>query len=205
MRKTVFTTILLLAAAISSGPAALAMARPRAPDFATAAMHNFAICVADRGPKEAAEVLAIDYRSREYNQKLNRLARDRNRCLFAGRLKFNGILFAGGLAERLAERGRAPGDLANLLRYDPSLPPVAARDETETMALCTVREAPGAVAALLATAPATAAEEAAMREIGPTVGSCLAAGQKMRLNRPGLRSLLALAAYRVLRSRGVAA
>jgi hypothetical protein len=198
-----FSAIAAVAALVlAANPSA---ARPRAAGFATAAMHNFATCVADRGPKEAAAVLAIDYRSREYDQKLNRLARDRNRCLFAGRLKFNGILFAGGLAERLAEKGRAPAEIARLLRYDPALPAVQARDETETMALCTVHKAPEQVADLLATEPASDAEEAAMREIAPTVGSCLAAGQKMRLNRPGLRSLLALAAYRVLLSRGAAA
>jgi hypothetical protein len=65
------------------------------------------------------------------------------------------------------------------------------------MALCTVRAAPQKVAAVLATEVFSAVEGAALRDITPDVQSCLAAGVNLRLNRIGLRAMLALAAYRL--------
>jgi hypothetical protein len=87
--------------------------------------------------------------------------------------------------------------MRQLLNLDPAAPPLQARDDTELMALCTVRQSPDAVLALLATDPATAAETAAMRTLGSTLTGCVARGKSMQLNKPALRVDLALAAYRI--------
>jgi hypothetical protein len=167
--------------------------------LAVVAMHNFAACVADRAHKPEA-VLALAPGSEDYQRAMRRLARGHDMCGSAGgRLRFNPMLFAGGLAERLLEQQRPPGGLVRLLLPDPAAPPVVARDEADAMALCTVRRSPDAVAALFATGPASDDEKEAMTALGPTVAACLAAGRTLRINRPGLRSLIAVAAYRLAR------
>jgi hypothetical protein len=171
--------------------------RSSTPD-ALIAMRDFSRCVADRNPRAAEAALALDHRRDEQEAALRQLAEGNKRCVaLASRLGFSSLLFAGGLAERLLARQRGKGRLAPLVAHDPARPAVQARDESEMMALCTVRTAPAAVETVLATKPASAAEGAAMAALAPTVAGCVAAGQTMRLNRPGLRALLALGAYRL--------
>jgi hypothetical protein len=198
MRAFISCSILAWAAGLACAAAA-ADRQAQPADFAVFRMHRFGECVVDRGPREAEALLALDYRTEAYGRAMRRLSRDRSRCLFNGRLRFSSLLFAGTLAEQLVEKGRTKDKLVDLLTYDPSKPTLRARDETEVMALCTVRKAPQSVVGLLATAPASDAEEAAIKSLAPTVASCVAQGKNMRVNRPGLRALLALAAYRAVR------
>jgi hypothetical protein len=65
------------------------------------------------------------------------------------------------------------------------------------MALCTALQAPKETVALLATQPATHEEMEAMTPLGPVLGSCLKKGATVELNKPAIRALLALAAYRI--------
>jgi hypothetical protein len=58
-------------------------------------------------------------------------------------------------------------------------------------------QAPGATLSLFATEPATGAEQAAMKPVGDALSNCLQKGTQVTLNGPGVRSLLALAAWRV--------
>jgi hypothetical protein len=51
---------------------------------------------------------------------------------------------------------------------------------------------------LLASAPASASEEAAVRALRPRLAACLRAGLTAHFNRPALRALLALSAYRLV-------
>lgn len=160
-------------------------------------MRNFSKCVVDRSPRAAAAVLAMDPESEAYRDALLRLAGGHNYCAPGTQLRFSGIFFVGGLAEALVTGRRGRGTLARLVALDSSRPAIQARNETELMTLCTVRTAPGETAALFATEPSSDAERAAMRALAPTVGACLGAGQTMRLDRPNLRALLALSAYRL--------
>jgi hypothetical protein len=174
--------------------------------LAIQAMHNFGRCVADRNPEAARKVLAMDFRTKESGKAVERLARGHNYCVpIRGKLAFSGILFAGGLAERLLEVGSTRQALIRQLAYDPAQPPVEARTESEAMAMCMVRRATGDVVALFGTTPATDEEKEAIGKLTPAVGQCLASGQTMRLNRQGLRSLLSLAAYRLTQIGGAPA
>ena len=159
---------------------------------------DFAQCVARRDAGPARALLAMDYRTEAYQRALRHLVQDRGtECGPAGSLRFGGVLFAGGLAERLLRDGFQPGDLASHVGLDPSRPPVAARGEVEMMDMCVVRAAPAEVAALLATVPETAAETAALRAIAPHLAPCLRSGISVNQNRMMLRASLALAAYRL--------
>jgi hypothetical protein len=162
---------------------------------------NFARCVAERMPERARALLAADYRTGAYQASMRRLAVGRSHCLpgGSGRLRFSGVLFAGNLAEAFLAGTRSHGALAERVALNPAAAPLPARDQSEVMALCVVRAAPDDTETLLGTGHGSAEEAAALRALAPRIGSCLASGVEMRLNRPGLRALLALAAWRLVR------
>jgi hypothetical protein len=193
-------TLFFAALAVCAAPAAArrgpADDEPNSP-AAIRALHDFARCVAHShySRARAREVLAMDYRTQEYRDAIRDLAGEHSDCLppFT-RLRFNLLLFAGGLAEALLPEHR---DLATLVAYDPARPAVQARDEVEMMSLCAVRGATAGVAALLATIPASEDEAAVRSALAPQLGQCLRAGARMRLNPLEIRALLALAAWRL--------
>jgi hypothetical protein len=150
---------------------------------------DFSRCVARRQGGQARGLLAMDFHDRLYGRTLNRLVQSQRSCAPPGQLKFAGLPFAGGLAETLLHDRLGQGALAPLVAYDPARPAIQARSESETMSLCTVRAEPDRVAAL--------------NGLTPAVGQCLAAGASMRLNRLGLRAMLALAAWRLAEDNGV--
>ncbi len=179
----------------------LVLAAGASTDIATQAVHNFGACVVRQTPRGAREALALDYRTPEYAEKVRDLAAGHERCAPGARLSFGGVLFAGALAEALVESEVKRADLPAQLAFDPARPKVDARDETEVMALCTAMRAPQATADLFATKPATKEEKAAMQGIAAVLPDCLAKDTKLTLNRPALRSLLALAAWRIVSTR----
>jgi hypothetical protein len=101
------------------------------------------------------------------------------------------------MAEALLNANLRQSELAAHVALDPARTPLAARDENELMSLCTVRAAPDQVSALLRSEAASPLEAAALTALVPHVTSCLAAGQRLALNRPFLRAVLVLAAYRL--------
>jgi hypothetical protein len=161
-------------------------------------LQNFARCVVIRAPNRARDILAMDFNTDEYRDRIRSFAQTYSHCAPSGhRLGFSGLAFAGDMAEQLLLVDANGADLAARVAYDPARPPVTARAEQETMALCAVRAAPQKVAALLATPVFSTDEAAALRAMMPEVQSCLAAGVRLGLNRISMRALLALAAYRL--------
>lgn len=166
------------------------------------ANQNFARCVVDASPAAATRVLAMDFRTEGYRDALHKLIRGHDRCVTpGGKLRGGNLLFAGALADALLVNDIS-GSLPRALRYDPALPPIVSRGPSETMALCVVRRAPDAVAALVATRAGSAAEVAAGDPLMAQLPACLANGVSLQINRPGLRALVALAAYRIAAANG---
>jgi hypothetical protein len=166
-------------------------------DLAVQALYNFGACGVEQTPQGARELLELDYRSPAYAKKMHAISRGHDRCATASRLEYNGMLFAGALAEALLKTDVKPGELATRIAYDPARPSLLARSATEDMALCTALQAPKETVALLATQPATHEEMEAMTPLGPVLGGCLRKGATVELNKPAIRALLALAAYRI--------
>lgn len=185
-------------------PLAAAGAQPTRPGpvvtgpAAERVLGTFARCVAERWPDRAAAILALDYRTEEYRRRIRGFAQDVWRCAPRGVLRFSQLPFAGNMAEALLPRRLAGRDLAAAVAFDSARPPIAARSESEMMSLCVVRTAPAKVAALLATRPGSGEEVASFGPLMGDVGGCVAAGAQMRLDRVGLRAMLALAAYRLV-------
>jgi len=166
--------------------------------WAPATMRNFAKCVFNRSPRAAENLLAMDRGDRDFPVAMRRLAQGHEDCAPNSQLIFSGIYFIGGVAEASVNHRVRNDRLTRLVALDSTRPAIPARDETEMMALCTVRRAPDDLASLFATEPMSDAETAAMRTLGPAIGGCLAAGQILRLDRAVLRDVLALAAYRLI-------
>lgn len=172
-----------------------------APDtLAVQAIHNFGACVVGLTPQGAREALALDFRTSRYNEKLRAIAKGHaDRCDAPGwRLRFNDTVFAGAMAEALLKPEIGVQDMARRLAFDPMRQEIVARGPLEGMALCTTVRAPEPTATLFATEPGSVEEARAMQSLQPVLEECLAKGAKAALNRPALRSLLALAAYRVV-------
>lgn len=169
----------------------------KADDLSLEAMHNFGACVVRTTPAGAEEVLAMDYRTDAYREKLSRLAKGHDRCTQPRtELRFNGVLFAGAMAEALLEQ---PGDrvLTRLSAADDLTAPIAARSPLEAMALCGVVTRPAAVGRLLESEIGSIEEGQAFEALVPALSACLSGADKAELNRQGLRSIVALAAWRV--------
>ena len=171
-------------------------AKPEA--LAVEALHNFGACVARTAPAGAEEVLAMDYRTDAYRQKLSRLAKGHDRCVSPrSQLRFNGVLFAGALAEALVEQpGRSV--LTRLSAAEDANAPVEARSALEAMALCGVMTRPAAAGRLLESEVGSEMEADAMEALLPTMTGCLTEASKAELNKPALRSIVALAAWRIV-------
>jgi len=209
--KTPIFQILAAALAVAVAAGAPASARNRTPRPITPlapstaedlqVLHRFGSCVAGRDAVRAQRLLAMDFRTPDYGSALLRFADSTPICRPPGVLRFSGVLFAGAVAEHLLRSRLEGGDLGARTALDPNLPPIAARDQMEMTGLCVVRAAPAPVAALLATDPAGPEEAAAIGALMPRIQECLAAGVAANLNRPAIRSLLALAAYRLTEHR----
>jgi hypothetical protein len=175
-------------------------------DVAIQALHNFGACIVERNPKGARELLGMDFRSPDYQKRLHAYAIGHDYCIpFNGSLGSTQLLLAGALAEGLLKTDAKAADLSQELAFDPHREPIAARSESEAMALCTVLKAPEATARILNTEPATDEEIAAMKPLGSVLGECLKKDTRMTLNKPALRSLLALAAWRIVNTPKTAA
>ncbi|HEX9947452.1 MAG TPA: hypothetical protein VGA98_07925 [Allosphingosinicella sp.] len=162
-------------------------------------LQDFTRCVAGERGAQARRVLKLDYRTDGYRRSLNNLASDVRPCRpFNGSLRMSGVLLAGGLAEALLPKALGGATLRSRTALDPARPAIPARDAGEYLGLCAVRSMPDQVSALLATGPASEEEKAAAAAISANLGPCLRAGASAKLNRPGLRALLALAAYRIV-------
>jgi hypothetical protein len=178
-------------------------AQPAHPDPAVAraaavrVLDTFSRCIAESWPDRAAAILALDFQTEEFRRRVRAFAQGVEDCAPDGMLAFSALPFAGIMAEALLPRRLAGRDLATAVAFDPARPPLVARNETELVGLCVVRTDPAKAAALLASLPHTAEENAAFGVLMPEVSGCLAAGARLRVDRLGLRAVLALAAYRL--------
>jgi hypothetical protein len=163
------------------------------------AVHNYGACIASHTPEGAKQLLAMDFNSPDYDKQFERYVAGHEYCMpFNGMIGASRLLFAGALAEALLKTGVQHDELPQRLAFDPKRENIAARSQVEGMALCTVLQAPKATARIFDTEPATSDEVEAMTPIGAVLGECLKKDMKLTVNKPALRALLALAAWRVV-------
>lgn len=185
----------LLMTALMAGMAQPAEAWRTSPDSLSVQMvYNFAACAAKRTPSGAKALLDMDFRSPAYGKALRNFSRGHSMCAPGGKIRFNSLLVAGGLAEQLL---RNTPDLVARLTSAAAGPPTPARTMQEGTGICVARAEPAQTQALLATAPTSPQERQALTRMIPAVSRCVPTGQQARFNHSGLRALIALAAYRL--------
>ena len=158
---------------------------------AVRAMHEFAGCVAREQTGEARAVLAMDFRTRARTARMQRLARSTPTCARHDWIGMSGLLFAGSLAEQLYLRDNRAVDPAALV----SSARLEERNRSETLGNCVVRHSPAQARAVLDTPVTSEAEGRALDALRPAIQACLQGADEARMNRPGLRSLVALSLY----------
>ncbi|HEY6663179.1 MAG TPA: hypothetical protein VIZ66_09665 [Sphingomicrobium sp.] len=169
-------------------------------DLAVQAVHNFGACIVRETPTGAVEqVLALDYQSEEYQKQLRAMAKGHERCIVGGwQLGSSQVLIAGAMAEALLKTEVKANEMPQRIAFDPKRATITARSPTETMALCTAFQAPQATVRLLETEPTSKEETAAVGTIAPVLTQCLKKDTQLTVNKPALRALLALAAWRIV-------
>ena len=161
------------------------------------AMQNFGTCVVSYTPRGVRDVLALDFRTREYRQRLHALLLGHDRCAIGSSIGSSELLFAGSLAEAMLKADVKPNDLVHRLAFEPSDGRIEARSPTEAMALCTVLAAPQQTTSLLATQAGSSEERSTLQPLVPYMTNCSPENMKLTANRSSVRALLALAAWRV--------
>ncbi|HWK37024.1 hypothetical protein [Sphingomonas sp.] len=193
----------LAAAALALVPHA-AMAKDGDNALAEQALRNFAKCAVERSPSGAQALMAMDFNSPDYAKALTRYARGNANCASGAKLKFGGALFAGDLAEALVPDALHGASLEARIAAAPAAAQLPPRNESEAIGMCVVRAVPAAVAQVLATEPGTRAEIDALQQTGDALPKCVRTGMTVRFNRPMVRALYALGAYRLLTDPGAA-
>lgn len=196
MRAAFFLCVALAALPSAAG----AQMRPGADPFGYQAVHNFGRCAVERNPAGARSLLAMDFTTDAYGQALQRFVRGHSYCGGRGLLKAGSLLFAGALAEELLEQ-QVRADLPTRLALKPAQPLVA-RSPLEMTAICTVHRAPAETAALLRTKVESPEEQRALAALKPALGECLTGATTLRANAPAVRSLVALAGWRLVQGQG---
>src|SRR5688572_29070065 len=101
----IFFTAIAAAALAANSPASIGS---QSEPHVVRGMQRIATCIAQNREREARAMLAMDFRTPEYNRAMRRLAQGHPRCqgLLGGAsaLVSGGVLFAGGIAEALLDK-----------------------------------------------------------------------------------------------------
>ncbi|QZD95352.1 hypothetical protein [Qipengyuania gelatinilytica] len=167
-----------------------------------AAVEAWTACIANERTDEVREVLALDFRSDEYRNKMKALAKARvsSECFNAmprsyRKIELGGLPFAGGLAEQVIEMDDEP--LLQRLSMAALAGDVPTYSRTDAIAQCMARGAPHLVAILFDTEINSGEEIEALAELQPVSAACTR-GAALEASPFGMRSMLATASYRLL-------
>ena len=163
-------------------------------------LHDFGACMVRAAPGEVNAMLVMDQQSPEYGAKLvAAMNGPAKRCQKKAKgFSVGSALFAGIMAESALRARFQPSVPTDMLGPDPRRQAIRARNDLETVGLCTVLSAPAASSRLIATAPTSVAEVKAIEALRPNVTGCLRKDAKMSVTPPVLRSVIALAAWRIV-------
>jgi hypothetical protein len=154
-------------------------------------MNRFAICVVKARPTMVQRALAETSQARKILA-LSNVAK--SECLAGGFLRMDPPIFEGALYRALYLREF--GDNLAAVRALSEGPAAEFPDARLTFADCVVRTDPAAAHALLASAPVTAEEQAALAALGAAFAACVPADQQLQFSPGYLQAVLAQAIYK---------
>ncbi len=196
---------------LASGAQALPVPVERNETMQRGAVEAWTACIADEFKDRVHEVLMLDFRSREYERKLEDLAEERisERCFDAmprnyRRIELSGLPFAGGLAEQ-AIKTRKDEPLLMRLSMAAICEQAPVFSYTDRVANCAVRGAPHLVAGLFETEVASPEEVEALAQLKLVNDVCTRGGSAIEASPLAMRAMLATASYRILAAQDAAA
>lgn len=164
---------------------------------ARAAIHAFGRCVVGNSRELAARTLRDDFTTQRYRSSLRLLSRNNEGCFRqSGGMRFSHLILAGAMAEALLKESSTP--LNTRLARAAASGPTPSFSLTDRVAVCTVRSVPDQVAALFATEPGGAGEDAAVATLVPVMRICAQGSAEIRGTAAGMRAMLATAAFRAI-------
>lgn len=159
-------------------------------------MRAFALCSVKRNPKLVDALLATRQESLEERGSSRRLTQASFDCLPDGEFTLGGMTVRGSLAEAMFWTSFATADVEGLsVRSDEA-------GEKERFADCAADGNLIEVRALIATAPKTPDESAALAPLMPRLRECIAKTNFSSMDNPSARALLAEALYRAAKRGG---
>ena len=187
--------------ALALAAPALAEDMPPAGRVDMAALQDFGACMVERYRADAVQAVEGDFRDEEQTDAQRRFAERHSRCLgvSGGELRMSGVLFAGAMAEALLREDLTQEQLQDALH--PLDPPLEARSDTEYVGLCMALKHPAETAALVYSDAAKAEGDTQVTAYAQNLPQCVQQGQQLRINKPGLRAIATLAAYRIAAAR----
>lgn len=199
MRK--FMMVMGAAASMVTAPVAMAQDKAVASKSdvrGVQALQSVGHCLADERMGWSQEFVTLNYRSDRYRTLGKRLMEYAPNCNeFRRGLRMSGLVFAGAIAEGLLIKEEVLADLGTHTAFDPEMPPVEALTAEDVFAYCVVRKAPDQVSTLLQTQMTSDEELEVLKAMVGVLPTCVPEGQKPEFTREALRSLFALAAYRL--------
>lgn len=203
MRKFAKATLAVLALASMTAPAlAEGTSWWHVPDEAVKAtlkrtalsgadtMRAFALCAVKRNPNYVEKLLATTQGSLEERAASRSLTQANFDCMPAGEFTLGGLSVRGSLAEAMFWTRYADADVETLkVRSDE-------KGEKERFADCAADGSLDEVRALIATAPKSSAEGAALSALMPRLRECIAKTSFSSMDNASARSLVAEALYR---------
>lgn len=197
MKSLIFSALAM--ALLASGPILARQGRaiqdPTQPEARTALVEASA-CVAKSSPDEAAKLLRMDFRTKSYKDKMQRLAYNNVDCFNERWMRAHGLLVAGDLAEHLLSSNSQKINV-RLASLGPTVA-LAPRSPTDAVAICVARSDPNGVARLFSTKVVSAEETAAAQALSVAMNRCNVRGLKMSVSPAGLRAMIATATFRLL-------
>lgn len=153
-------------------------------------MRAFALCSVKRNPKQVEALLATPQESVEERGMSRRLTQASFDCLPSGDFTLGGMSVRGSLAEAMFWTSFAGADVESLtVRSDEA-------GEKERFADCAVDGQLAEVRDLIATAPKSDDESAALSPLMPRLRECIAKTNFSSMDNASARSLMAEALYR---------
>jgi hypothetical protein len=171
---------------------------------ARAGINIMSMCRAKKRPAQALEALSYAYMSDGQTESLNNLSkrfRYDSSCAFTKNVgsDLSSASVVGGLAEFFILQRYKPENVTSLGKMgqsDWTNRTMAPRNGIERFGQCVVKTDSSKILGLIKTVPDTSAERSAIKNLVPSLGPCLAKGQKISFDKNSLRGILAYSLFR---------
>ncbi|GAB5488372.1 MAG: hypothetical protein Pars2KO_19420 [Parasphingorhabdus sp.] len=169
------------------------------PNAAEKAVHFVGRCFADMRSPIAKKILALPYLEKDQKKMVKSKVSGNGGSECMGRvgfkLRFSYPPMIGGMADFYVTDVYSDDLIDKLADAPQSVQP---RNSIESFSQCVVRKNPRAIKTFVAAPPTSNSEKQALQSVVPLLGSCIPAGEEIKLDRIALRAMLSFGLYQEL-------